>query len=1366
MDKRVYNLRPLPGGRRGAPGADAGCLSMRTIGDEELNRRAPVEEYVTAESSSCSSSPTAFHTSPSSSLYIPSSSLSSVSSNHSTVDVVQSPYMDNLSASAAVSSRTRKKWSVEMNIFIVRTYFILTSLETINTNAYLTPLHAEFIKRFPNMQVSKQRVGDQRRAIMYRNLLTTHKIQEIREEVRLLLEKELPSGIPYQAIQNSTQSQRRIWTNDINETIIRSYYTITNLEKNITAYRTQLHKEVIAKHPSISDVSVQRIADQRRVIVNNKLIKPQRLLEIRKEVELLITDNNMSTNQNETKTLNTTEPINEIEPILHSMDIQCTEIQNTTLNNDLDEQQPTNYDKTNQSKVYQLTDEEKSAIEAMFSKFHSDFSNTPPTQRPFIPKQKCSKKFCAIVDFINLTLLPKHLKTDNNFDTLHTLLYCSALTAAVHNGLEIKPDQVPIQGKRNIPRWQMRLEERIKDLRVKIGRITEYVNGNRNHSLQIHVHKIKLNYKIHTQHETENVQLVEFLDTLKQKLSALANRLRRYTQARQRKVQNKQFIANEKQFYKKLGKSHNNNNDRNTNNKPNRPESPTASELYNFWSSIWSIPVEHKQNSWIDEQNHFCEHLPLMEFETVDENLLKYVINRTHNWKATGTDRIHNYWYKKLTSIHKPLLIHINSFIKSPNTLPQFLTQGITYMLAKDKADICNPAKYRPITCLQTLYKIITACITELIYKHIDSNSILAEQQKGCRRYSQGCKEQLIIDFVTSKQALTKRKNIYTMYIDYKKAFDSVPHSWLLYILKLYKISPIIIEFLKCNMQKWTTKLKVNNNGHTVETEPISIRRGIFQGDSLSPLWFCLSINPLSDMLNKSNKGYNIKQTNTQYTLSHLIYMDDIKLYASNLRDIKKLADITEMFSVDIKMELGIDKCKMQSIRRGKKENNTYELKTGEKIEEIDNDNGYRYLGYQQTRQIHQRETKIEINQKFKQRLTMILNTNLNSRNTIKAINTFVVPILTYSFGIIRWSQSELQKLQRTINTQMTKFRKHHPRSCIQRLTTPKHEGGRGLIDIKNLHNKQITSLRKFFHDRAQISVFHKAVVKSDCNYTPLNLQNEQKQQNENITTLEQKLNVWQAKSLHGRHRNDLLNPNVDKNASNAWLKKGELFPETEGFMLAIQDQIIETRNYKKHIIHDTQIDLCRHCHSASETIQHITGACKSIAQTDYKHRHDQVACIIHQYLAKNLNLISETVPYYKYKPQSVIDTAEYKLYWDRTIITDRTVHHNRPDLTLHIKKLKTVYLIDIAIPNTHNLSSTFTEKITKYTDLSIELKSQWRVNTVKTVPIILSSTGVIPITLHSCLKQLNLHPLLYIQLQKAVILNTCRIVRKFLSYQ
>jgi len=76
--------------------------------------------------------------------------------------------------------------------------------------------------------------------------------------------------------------------------------------------------------------------------------------------------------------------------------------------------------------------------------------------------------------------------------------------------------------------------------------------------------------------------------------------------------------------------------------------------------------------------------------------------------------------------------------------------------------------------------------------------------------------------------------------------------------------------------------------------------------------------------------------------------------------------------------------------------------------------------------------------------------------------------------------------------------------------------------------------------------------------------------------------------------------------ASNKWLTNADLFTETEGFLTAIQDQVILKRNYKKYILKqpDTE-EPCRICGKESETVQHITAACEKLAPTDYVKRHD-----------------------------------------------------------------------------------------------------------------------------------------------------------------
>ena len=82
--------------------------------------------------------------------------------------------------------------------------------------------------------------------------------------------------------------------------------------------------------------------------------------------------------------------------------------------------------------------------------------------------------------------------------------------------------------------------------------------------------------------------------------------------------------------------------------------------------------------------------------------------------------------------------------------------------------------------------------------------------------------------------------------------------------------------------------------------------------------------------------------------------------------------------------------------------------------------------------------------------------------------------------------------------------------------------------------------------------------------------------------------------------------------------------------------------------------------------------------------------------------------------------------------------------------------MIDIAVPNTHNLAKTITDEQNKYKELANEICAMWKQNTAQVIPLVISSTGVIPKALPQRLKRLNLHPNTRKQMQKSVILGAC----------
>ena len=107
----------------------------------------------------------------------------------------------------------------------------------------------------------------------------------------------------------------------------------------------------------------------------------------------------------------------------------------------------------------------------------------------------------------------------------------------------------------------------------------------------------------------------------------------------------------------------------------------------------------------------------------------------------------------------------------------------------------------------------------------------------------------------------------------------------------------------------------------------------------------------------------------------------------------------------------------------------------------------------------------------------------------MRALNGLVIPLLAYTFGIVRWTRIELDSVDRQVRKLLTTFRMHHPRSSVMRLYIPRKWGGaevRSFLNVKNLHNHDICSFRDFF---LKIDAdMHKDVVTVDKSLIPLYL--------------------------------------------------------------------------------------------------------------------------------------------------------------------------------------------------------------------------------------------------------------------------------------
>ena len=105
------------------------------------------------------------------------------------------------------------------------------------------------------------------------------------------------------------------------------------------------------------------------------------------------------------------------------------------------------------------------------------------------------------------------------------------------------------------------------------------------------------------------------------------------------------------------------------------------------------------------------------------------------------------------------------------------MTRRRTALLEKYKSKGNAASNYRLIICLPLMWEVLTGVTADQIYVHLDQEKLLPEEEKGCRKGSRGSNDLLYIDRAVIKEVKSKNKNLAMAWIDYKKAYDMVPHS-------------------------------------------------------------------------------------------------------------------------------------------------------------------------------------------------------------------------------------------------------------------------------------------------------------------------------------------------------------------------------------------------------------------------------------------------------------------------------------------------------------------------------------------------------------------------------------------------------------
>ena len=203
------------------------------------------------------------------------------------------------------------------------------------------------------------------------------------------------------------------------------------------------------------------------------------------------------------------------------------------------------------------------------------------------------------------------------------------------------------------------------------------------------------------------------------------------------------------------------------------------------------------------------------------------------------------------------------------------------------------------------------------------------------------------------------------------------------------------------------------------------------------------------------------------------MYMDDIKLFTKNEKELEILIHAVRIYSQDIGMEFDEEKCAMLVMKSSKWHmTDGVELPNHDKIRKFGEEETYKYLGILEANTIKQVEMKDRIRKEYLRRTRKLLETKLSNRNLIKGMNTWAVPLVRYSGPFLKYTRDERKQMDQRTRKLMTMHKALHPRDDVDRLYVPRKEGGSGLASIEDSLGASIQRLEDYIekHERGLIT--------------------------------------------------------------------------------------------------------------------------------------------------------------------------------------------------------------------------------------------------------------------------------------------------------
>ena len=386
---------------------------------------------------------------------------------------------------------------------------------------------------------------------------------------------------------------------------------------------------------------------------------------------------------------------------------------------------------------------------------------------------------------------------------------------------------------------------------------------------------------------------------------------------------------------------------------------------------------------------------------------IKKALKSLNKGKAAGCDDIPPEAWKSGGVVSEKILYSLLNKIWEKEVIPEDWKKGILIKLPK-KGDLTECKNWRGIMLLSIASKVLCRIILERIKDALDKE--LRDEQAGFRR-ERSCCDQIATLRIIVEQSYVWNTQLYLVFVDFEKAFDSIDRNVLWKLLQGYGLPVKIINMIRLFYEGF--QASVLHDGDL--TDSFGMGTGVRQGCLLSPLLFLVALDWVT---RKAFDG----GTGIQWTLSEkledLDFADDLVLMSQKISDMRKKVEKLEDYAKKVGLKINSGKTKEMRIRP---KGNVGDVQcNGEPLECVEK---FTYLGSEVTPTGGTEEDIASRCRKAQGAFTILRplwrSKQISMNTKIRIFNSNVKTVLLYGCETWRTNQKSIGKLQSFINRRL-----------------------------------------------------------------------------------------------------------------------------------------------------------------------------------------------------------------------------------------------------------------------------------------------------------------------------------------------------------